>query len=484
MKRLTKKIFSGSIKFSPRIVVKFHDDFHMPYDGQQEINDFLLDKNIISWNQMLKTYPGIRVNKLFTSLSKNDLLEMVTKAKNRNKLYAPPNFLTYFAIDFPDEKDKDKLLKEIWKDKNIEYAYKESMAYPPSAPATTGGTQGYLDTAPKGIDAKVAWDNGGSGNMSLKFIDLEQGWTLNHVGLPLTAAVAATPVTPAILPGPAIQVLSGDSVDHFGHGTAVLGIILARSNETGCVGIAPDITANVISQVEKLSDAGERVKGTNDNTVFVNNTSSAIAAATSLLNPGDVLLLETQLLLDTSRSATPKNYPPEIELAIFQSIQLAVQSGIIVIEPAANGSANLDKFKDDSGQLVLKRVPGNGAFKDSGAIMVASASTRVPHARDSSTNYGSRIDCYAWGSKIKTIGNLGNSQSSTDFTKNFNGTSGAAAIIAGAALSVQSMRESLGGPRFTPDEMRNMLALNGTASKTSSDMIGVMPDLSKIKTSI
>jgi hypothetical protein len=483
---MNKKGLSGSIKFSPRIVLKFRDDFHMPYDGQQEINDFLLDKNIISWNQMLKTFPGIRVNKLFTSLSKGDLLEMAVKAKNRNKSYAPPNFLTYFTIDFPNEKDKNKLLKEIWKDKNIEYAYKESKAYPPAAPAATSGTQGYLDPAPKGIDAKVAWTNGGSGNAGLQFIDLEQGWTLNHIGLPLTAAVAATPVTPAIPPGPVIQVISGSSVDHFGHGTAVLGIILAQPNETGCVGIAPNITANVISQASRLSDVGERVKGSNDNTVFVNNTSNAIATATSVLKPGDVLLLETQLLFDSSQSTTPTNYPPEIESAIFKSIQLAVQSGIIVIEPAANGGSNLDKFKDDSGQLVLKRDPGNAAFKDSGAIMVGSATTRVPHTRDASTNYGSRIDCYAWGNRIKTIGNTGNNQSTTDFTKTFNGTSGAAAIIAGAALSIQSMRESLGKPRYTPDEMRNLLAnqVNGTASKKKSDQIGVMPDLNKIKTSI
>src|SRR3979409_90480 len=100
MKSILKKRQQNIIKPDHRIVLKFRDDFHIPYGDVMEINDFLLEKEIISWKKLVHKFPGIRINKLFTSLSPGLIKEMVQKAKNRDSSYKPPNFLTYFAIDF------------------------------------------------------------------------------------------------------------------------------------------------------------------------------------------------------------------------------------------------------------------------------------------------------------------------------------------------------------------------------------------------
>jgi hypothetical protein len=55
-------------------------------------------------------------------------------------------------------------------------------------------------------------------------------------------------------------------------------------------------------------------------------------------------------------------------------------------------------------------------------------------------------------------------------------TSSASAIIAGAAIVVQSIVAASGKRRLSPAQMRDILSNNGTAS----DRIGVMPDLKKI----
>jgi serine protease len=69
------------------------------------------------------------------------------------------------------------------------------------------------------------------------------------------------------------------------------------------------------------------------------------------------------------------------------------------------------------------------------------------------------------------------------YTGSFGGTSGSAAIVAGAALILQSVRVARLGSRFTPDQVRAILGdpANGTwSSNPAADRIGVMPDLRKI----
>ena len=102
--------------------------------------------------------------------------------------------------------------------------------------------------------------------------------------------------------------------DFTGHGTSVLGEVLAVDNKKGDVGIAPHATAHVVSQWRTASNY---------------NTAAAILSAEQAMSAGDVLLLEAQ----TSYAGT-SNLPVEVETAVFDAIRHAVDAGIIVVEAA------------------------------------------------------------------------------------------------------------------------------------------------------
>ncbi|HYE53971.1 MAG TPA: S8 family serine peptidase, partial [Chitinophagaceae bacterium] len=268
-----------------------------------------------------------------------------------------------------------------------------------------------------------------------------------------------------------VQTLPLTGISHAAsqdHGTATLGVIAMQDNDIGGTGITPRVKPCVISRWRPDGSF---------------NTADAIMAACTYLQYGDVLLLEAQCY---DASTQTMLWPVEIQEACFQAIRLATALGIIVIEAAGNGCEgkagnNLDRYTDPQGNNVL-----NLNHRDSGAIMVAAAGSTVPHRRIIYSNYGSRIDCYAWGEHVHTAGNYPNTSGAVInlYTKAFNGTSSAAAIIAGAALSVQSIAAANGLQRFGPKQMRSLLSHEpyGTPSENghATDRIGSMPDLRKI----
>jgi hypothetical protein len=421
--------------FHPRIVVKFNDLVDIPYDGNAEINELLSQGHIMAWPQLKEFFPGITIRKLFTSVSAEKITELVARAKELDHSYRPPNFLNYFAIDCPFAIDPNQLMEVLRKSKIVELAYIQSG---PSLPPTVNPVddtlsvlQGYLNAGPQGIGARLAWGvTGGDGASSVKLIDIEQGWDLHHEDI----AASTLPNTGAILDG-----------YYKDHGTAVLGIIMMRDNALGGVGIVPNNNnAFVMSQ---WRDIGAPEPDW--------NTSDAIVAAVDYLSFGDILLLEAQ---------TDDLWPFEVEEATFQSIRLATALGITVIEAAGNGSHNIDT-----------RVT-----RESGAIIVGAATDTVPHTRRYNSNIGHRINCYAWGQRVETAWH----STSPPYTNSFEGTSSASAIIAGAALNVQSVMETTYNYRLSPEQMRNVLSddLTGipSANGRAMDKIGVMPNLERI----
>jgi microbial collagenase len=316
--------------------------------------------------------------------------------------------------------------------------------------------QGYLDPAPVGINAKYGWDfKGGQGEGVIKFIDIEQGWILNHNSL----AVNTFPSTGI------------NSVNSREHGVAVLGVIMMNDKEKGGIGITPKVKGHVISTWRPNGKM---------------NIPDAIFTSIGHLVFGDILLLAIQRYQSLEDR---KALPIEIHDGVFEAISLATTSGITVIEPAGNGDFYLQAGIDlDSFELDGKAIFNRSAkeFMDSGAIIVGAATASVPHKRMSYSNYGSRIDCYAWGEKVVTAGYYPRSSGSSidTVTDRFCGTSSAAAIIAGAAIAVQSICEANLGFRLSPNQMRNILSnkLYNTASANGReiDKIGGMPDLKKI----
>jgi hypothetical protein len=309
-------------------------------------------------------------------------------------------------------------------------------------------SQGYLTAAPVGIDARWAWEEGATDGTGVALIDLEQGWALNHEDL----ADAAIPL------------VSGLNASFHGHGTAVLGEIVAVDNQRGCIGIAPRATASVVSQ--------RRADGTL-------NIADAILDAVRVMHAGDVLLLEAQ-----SEHVTNSYVPVEIAPVVRDAIKAAVARGIVVVEAAGNGKrlvgADLDLITDTNGRRVFDRAHAD--FQDSGAILVGAGSSTT-RARLNFSNFGSRVDCYAWGENIRTCGDGEKGTATTGYTRNFGGTSGAAPIVAGAALLLQSARKRAGVAPYTPDQMRQLLSdrmINTGSANPAVDRIGVMPDLRAI----
>jgi microbial collagenase len=316
--------------------------------------------------------------------------------------------------------------------------------------------QSHLDPAPVGINAEYGWKfKGGQGEGLVKFIDIEQGCILNHTSL----AVTTFPTTGVICNG------------SREHGTAVLGVVMMNDEQNRGIGITPKVKGHMISVW--------RSKGKID-------VPDAIITSLDYLAYGDILLL-TILRYETLENR--RSLPIEFHDGVFEAIRTATDRGITVIEAAGNGDnysrtgINLDNFECD-GIQVFNRSEKN--FVDSGAIMVGAATASVPHLRMRHSNYGNRVDCYAWGERVVTAGSYPKSSGSLldTFTQRFCGTSSAAAIVCGAAIAVQSICEENLGFRLSPRELRDILSNEsyGTSSANGTylDKIGVMPDLKKI----
>lgn len=360
-----------------------------------------------------------------------------------------PVFNSYVVVNPPPGVAPLDVARQLTARSDVEIAYVEGGPTPP--PVNPPGhnplsvNQGYHAAAPAGIDAHWAWTcTDGSG---VGFVDVEQGWTLNHDDLV----------------GAGIALISGLNKSYPGHGTAVLGEVVGVDNLIGIVGIAPSARARVVSQWRPSGSYG---------------TADAIRSAMSAMRAGDVMLLEAQTTY-LPRPVTDL-LPVEVEQAVYDAIRAATDAGIIVVEAGGNGSVDLDKFQDLSGRFILNRSSRD--FQDSGAIMVGAASSAVPHSRLGFSNYGSRIDCYAWGENIQSTGDGWTGNLTTSYTPTFGGTSGASPIVTGAAILLQAWAMTRHSS-YVPHVLRALLsdsALNTPSASPATDRIGVMPNLKAI----
>ncbi|HKH59652.1 MAG TPA: hypothetical protein VKA49_02415, partial [Flavitalea sp.] len=360
-----------------RLVVKFKDYLIPAELDEPEINYFFSQRHDRLWRQLVELLPEVKVTTLFNTVSPRQVRRLMKKAKELNPFYQPPDFLSYFFIDLTQQINTEDILRIFKKYINVELAYLQlGSIFPPSVGNSEllNFQQTHLNPAPDGINAKYAWTiEGGDGAGNVAFIDVEQGWISNHESIFLNT-----------LP---------DSGINFGmysdHGIAVLGIIMMRENNSGGLGITPQVKGSIVSQWRP----DRRL-----------NTADAIMTAIQHLSFGDILLLEAQ----TSEVDAPASFwPVEIEDAVYHTVKLATSLGITVIEAAGNGNNqfsgnDLDLF-ELNGKKILNR--NSSGYKDSGAILVAAATSTVPHFRRANSNYGTRIDCYAAGENVLTAGN-------------------------------------------------------------------------------
>jgi serine protease len=389
--------------------------------------------------------------------------ELVRQARAGDPSYCPPNFQNFLAV-YPEGADHESvegLVHRLSGRAVVEYAYSEPPPGKPPSVDIAGDElavgQHHLNAAPQGIDAYAAWRCPGGDGSRVSFVDLERGWALPHEDLPPIADISG----------------AGAAYADLGHGTRVLGVVLAADNTTGIVGIAPRTKSPRVISSLRQSDAGA-----------YDAYPETITNASLAMQPGDVLLLEASVDWKLPGNVK-KAMPIEIAGATREVIRAAVAKGVIVIEAAGDGGYNLDNLAV-SGKYILNSNSSN--FQESGAILVGGASSTYPHVRSSESNYGSRIDCYGWGDSVRTTKYVLDEPQGSLYVDFFNGTSSAAAIVAGVAICLQSIVKASGAPPLKAEALRALLRLHGTpvwspgTARTAAAAVGLIPDLTKLIT--
>lgn len=316
----------------------------------------------------------------------------------------------------------------------------------------------YFDAAPIGVDVAAGNHLLGADGFNIQVIDIEQGWFFNHPNL-----------------NNDISLIDGINLQFEEHGTAVLGILKANGTVAGQSGMVKNTSCDTMSVWHSDSDGVSR-----------NRIDLAIIGAIWGQKFGDIVLIE-QHVNDPNPQSNLRFLPVEVDPWTFRLIEIGTAAGTTFIECAGNGHQDLDNYNHHLLNNFFREFENDGSrnrnFKDSGAIIVGAGDPDNNHQRlfrqvDSGSNFGSRIDCFAWGKNIRTLNNLTNK-----FTNDFGGTSGAGAIIAGVAAMIQGIALEQRGFLLPPEDLRAILAnpdLGTPSNDTRIDRIGFMPDLAKI----
>lgn len=480
------------IEYSGFIIIQLIDKLAVP--DVETLQEYARRQKLTGLVAVLEKWQQPETRRAIWSLTVSQILELERRAaanRRKRKLwnwYQPPrpqlpSLTRYWELDARKlEGRMDELLRDLNKLKEVDFAYKELAASDPSTVDPLDedffSEQGYLKPAAEGgIDAGFAWKfTNGAG---VTFVDLERGWYPEHQDL--------KNLSPTYFGG-------NNWVDDDYHGTAVLGIVAANDNNFGVLGIAPGVTSVKLTSRYQAAGASH------------SKVANALAAVLPdpITVPGDILLIEVQKSL----------MPVERELLDFNVIRKAADLDRIVIEVAGNGGVSLDETEISVVDMIddVERIRslnrGSANFLDSGAIMVGACQKPLlagsQHRRLNLTgsgpksNFGSRIDCYAWGEGIATTSTINDElgpsldapsppDTKSKYTNSFGGTSGAGAIIAGVALLLQSRyQDKNGGARLLNFEapLRDMRAILSTHGTASPDPIGVMPDLRLIFTQL
>jgi hypothetical protein len=356
-----------------------------------------------------------------------------------------PDLNLFYELRFPGKQTSDvvEVIDALNQFDLIEYAAPRIKLAPPPAsdiapptPILTPG-QGYFAAAPGGIDVGYARLLPGGRGESVRVIDVERGWIMDHEDFPSIVSFTgySEPVS-------------------RNHGAAVIGEIAAVENSYGVTGIAPSVEIGLASAAVYPSGSA---------------LPSAISDALNASRSGDIILIEQQVSYSQTDTSS---CPPEWDNGVLSVVQISTANGRIVIETAGNGAQNLD----DTSRFGTRF---NRNIEDSAAIYVGAGSPTAHTAR-TDTNYGSRLDAQGWGDFIVTLGYgdlfFPEGDVRQSYTSAFGGTSGASPIVTGAASILQAIRRARGLPDLTSQQMRSALVV-GATPQGAGVTIGPLPNL-------
>ena len=227
----------------------------------------------------------------------------------------------YFGIDLVDgmiAANLRQFVDDLNANPSVEIAYFSPRSTVPVDPTPAlESEQTYLDAAPTGIDARYAWTLAGGRGEGVRIVDVEFNWIEGHEDLPpffyRGGGISSTPC-------------------NRDHGTAVLGEFGGRANAFGVTGISSSAEIGVQSILR---------------TSFCNAFSPAGPAILAAALEGDIVVVELQVTGPRGGEAyAPEEYVPDA----FDAIQTATAQGVVVVEPAGNGSGDLDN-QEDFGRL-------------------------------------------------------------------------------------------------------------------------------------
>ncbi len=404
---------------------------------------------------------------------KLDKLRARLEARSGMKL---ADFNSIYMIEAKDPDTALALYNELKVQPGVKKIYpapKNSYPGITSVPALTG-LQGYLypDSTSGGLNAQAAWAAGIRGE-NVQVVDMEAGWNYDHEDLSIDQN--------GFVFKPQCTLNSSDPAcpSAIAHGTSVAGIIASLDNGHGTTGFAPNVNFG-IAGIPHPATLGGSLLDLIDGDL-----------GDGEMNPGAIFLIETGVPGGLGNCSDSNQYgcvPTTAYPVNYNAVEYAIAAGITVVEGGGNGSVNLD---DPS---VYDSVEVNLSQNDVGSIIVGS-SMGANHQKRIDTNFGNRVNVYAWGDRIVTTGypytgspyiwqdtggtNPPNTETNAYYTNMFGGTSAAAAMIAGASALVQSYaKQQLGHPAtryLMPLKMREILVNSGVPQQGGGGNIGKQP---------
>lgn len=390
------------------------------------VNSVLSAKNVSAIRNLIPSEP-----------SRLERRQFILEQKSRRQL---ADFNNYFIIDGLSPAEAEALVNDLNGLPEVEIAYIRPKSYPAvdidPPTASFVDSQVYLGEAPEGIDAYYGWSITGGDGSGIRIADIEGSWTFDHEDLEI----------------PAEALIGGDpnlGIDWRSHGSAVVGMLIAKDNGYGVTGIVPGADIALSSH-----------NGSTD--------AEAILTAADSLEAGDIILIEIQTpgpRYDFAYRTDQLGYVPiEYFQAEFDAIQYAWARGIIVVEAAGNGAENLSD--------VIYENRFDTTFRNSHAILVGagappSGNYGVDRKVLDFSNYGNRVNLQGYGREIVSCGYGDLFNGGVDerqfYTNQFGGTSGAAPMIAGAVAALQGIyKDRYGGAFLDADRVRDVLVSTGS----------------------